>query len=364
MEDFGGKNFGYIGLGHKHQYLAFEKQHVYCPGSLEPINEDETGEHGFIYGYIDKQLTSVKFVPIAMRRFEEKKEEKPEFDYELLQELNRENAFGKCLQTFDQKQTEQAQMAKKKYADGMLASLQELTGKQALSTYTPTQVAEAWAEQQSQLKAGLQSLQQEIAANEQEQAELEEKLLACPDQTGTTNVLHEDIGKLQFDLSKLEFEDQQVDKKYSRRWLGFVLWIDTPLAIVLSLLVTVGMIDVFFMQAWEAWFRLVTSLIGFEIAFTIIGFCVYNMTKMLRKKLFGTEIPVETHARLQSQIRLLESKIHDLQLEESSRFLDQKNYDENSRRMKEVQKQYQQLLKKSEVILSVLDVNADNMVKE
>lgn len=177
-------------------------------------------------------------------------------------------------------------------------------------------------------------------------------------------MLHEDIGKLQFDLSKLEFEDQQVDKKYSRRRLGFVLWIDTPLAIVLSLLVTVGMIDVFFMQAWEAWFRLVTSLIGFEIAFTIIGFCVYNMTKMLRKKLFGTEIPVETHARLQSQIRLLESKIHDLQLEESSRFLDQKNYDENSRRMKEVQKQYQQLLKKSEVILSVLDVNADNMVKE
>ena len=364
VEDFGGKNFEYIGLGHKHQYLAFEKQHVYYPGSLEPINEDETGEHGFIYGYIDKQLTSVKFVPIAMRRFEEKKEEKPEFDYELLQELNRENAFGKCLQTFDQKQTEQAQMAKKKYADGMLASLQELTGKQALSTYTPTQVAEAWAEQQSQLKAGLQSLQQEIAANEQEQAELEEKLLTCPDQTGTTNVLHEDIGKLQFDLSKLEFEDQQVDKKYSRRRLGFVLWIDTPLAIVLSLLVTVGMIDVFFMQAWEAWFRLVTSLIGFEIAFTIIGFCVYNMTKMLRKKLFGTEIPVETHARLQSQIRLLESKIHDLQLEESSRFLDQKNYDENSRRMKEVQKQYQQLLEKSEVILSVLDVNADKMVKE
>lgn len=118
------------------------------------------------------------------------------------------------------------------------------------------------------------------------------------------------------------------------------------------------------MQAWETWFRLVTSLIGFEIAFTIIGFCVYNMTKMLRKKLFGTEIPVETHARLQSQIRLLESKIHDLQLEESSRFLDQKNYDENSRRMKEVQKQYQQLLEKSEVILSVLDVNADKMVKE
>ncbi len=364
VEDFGGKNFGYIGLGHKHQYLAFEKQHVYYPGSLEPINEDETGEHGFIYGYIDKQLTSVKFVPIAMRRFEEKKEEKTEIDYELLQELNQKNAFGERLQEFEQMKIRQARAVKKKYADGMLASLQELTGKTALSTYTQTQVAEAWKEQQAHLKAELQLLQQEIAANEQEQAELEEKLLACPDQTGMTNVLHEDIGRLQFNLSKLEFEDQQVDKKYSRRRIGFVLWIDTPLAIVLALLVTVGMIDVFFMQAWNAWFRLVTSLVGFEIVFTVLGFCVYNMTKKLRKKLFGTEIPVETHARLQSQIRLLESQIHDLQLEESSRFLDQKNYDENSRRMKEVQKQYQQLLELSEVILLVLDVNANKTVKE
>ena len=364
VEDFGGKNFGYIGLGHKHQYLAFEKQHVYYPGSLEPINEDETGEHGFIYGYIDKQLTSVKFVPIAMRRFEEKKEEKTEIDYELLQELNQKNVFGKRLQELEQMKIRQARAVKKKYADGMLENLQELTGKQTLSTYTPTQVAEAWTELQAQLKAELQSLQQEINVNEQEQAELEEKLLACPDQTGMTNVLHEDIGRLQFNLSKLEFEDQQVDKKYSRRRIGFVLWIDTPLAIVLALLVTVGMIDVFFMQAWDAWFRLVTSLIGFEIVFTVLGFCVYNMTKKLRKKLFGTEIPVETHARLQSQIRLLESQIHDLQLEESSRFLDQKNYDENSRRMKEVRKQYQQLLELSEVILLVLDVNANKTVKE
>lgn len=357
VEDFGGKNFGYIGLGHKHQYLEFEKQHVYYPGSLEPINEDETGEHGFIYGYIDKQLTSVKFVPIAMRRFEEKKEEKTEIDYELLQELNQKNAFGERLQELEQMKIRQARAVKKKYADGMLENLQELTGKQTLSTYTPTQVAEAWTELQAQLKAELQSLQQEINANEQEQAELEEKLLTCPDQTGMTNVLHEDIGRLQFNLSKLEFEDQQVDKKYSRRRIGFVLWIDTPLAIVLALLVTVGMIDVFFMQAWDAWFRLVTSLIGFEIVFTVLGFCVYNMTKKLRKKLFGTEIPVETHARLQSQIRLLESQIHDLQLEESSRFLDQKNYDENSRRMKEVQKQYQRLLEQSEVILMILEQN-------
>lgn len=355
VEDFGGKNFNYVGLGHKHQHLEFEKQHVYYPGSLEPVTEDETGEHGFIYGYIDRQLISVKFVPIAMRRFEEKKEESPAFDYELLQELNRENAFGRRMSAFDRIQTEQTLAAKKKYADGMLKELQALTGRSALVTYTPTQVSEAWAEQQAKLKTELQKLQQEIVRSEQEQAELSDKLLACPDQTGTTNVLHADIGKLQFDLSKLEFEDRQVDKKYSRRRLGVVLWIDTPLAVVLSLLVTVGMVDVFFMQAWNAWWRLVTSLVGFEIAFTFLGFCLYNLTKGLRKKWFGTEIPVETHARLQSEIRLLERQIHDRQLEESSRFLDQKNYDENSRRMKEEQKHYQQLLEQSEVILLILE---------
>ena len=70
--------------------------------------------------------------------------------------------------------------------------------------------------------------------------------------------------------------------------MGFVLWIDTPLAVILSLLVTVGLVDVFFMQAWNAWFRLVTSLVGFELIFTALGFCLYNMTKKLRKKLFGT----------------------------------------------------------------------------
>lgn len=359
VDDFGGKNFSYVGLGHKHRYLAFEKQHVYYPGSLEPITEQETGEHGFIYGYIDKQLTSVKFVPIAMRKFEEKVEEPPEFDYELLQELNRANAFGKRLQEFDRMQTGQAYAAKKKYADGMLAELQELTGQTSLSTYTITQIKAAWEGQQAKLKQELQSVQQGIALCEQEQAELEQKLLACPDQTGTTNILHEDIGKLKFDLSKLEFADRQVDKKYSRRRLGFILWIDTPIALVLSFLVTFGMIDVFFMEAWNAWYKLVTSLVGFEILLTILGFVVYNMTKRLRKKLFGTEIPVETHARLQSEIRLLESKIHDLELEESSRFLDQKNYDENSRRMKEIQAQYQRLLELSEVDLLVLDMKND-----
>ena len=138
--------------------------------------------------------------------------------------------------------------------------------------------------------------------------------------------------------------------------MGFVLWIDTPLAVILSLLVTVGLVDVFFMQAWNAWFRLVTSLVGFELIFTALGFCLYNMTKKLRKKLFGTEIPAETHARLQNDICLLESKIHDLQMEESSRFLNQKSYEENSRRMKEVKKRYQELLELSEMNLLILDM--------
>lgn len=356
VEDFGGKQFNYIGLGHKHQHLEFEKQNVYYPGSLEPVTESETGEHGFLYGYIDKQLTSAKFIPIAMRRFEEKKEACLRPDYDLLYELNHDNKIGNSIRTFDAMQTEQAETAKRRYLDGMVSALQDMTGTRSVATYTSTQIKEAEKELNETLKKELGVLQQKIAANEEEQKELEEKLQMCPDQTGTTNILHEDIGRLKFDLNKLVFEDEQVDKKYSRRRLKFILWMDTPIALILSLLVTVGTIDVFFMQAWNAWFKLVTSLAGFEVLLTILGYCLYNLTKGLRKKWFGTEIPVETHARLQSDIHFLETKIHDLELEESSRFLDQKNYDDNSRRMKEVKKRYQELLELSEMNLLILDM--------
>lgn len=354
-EDFSGRNFSYIGLGHKHQSLVFEKQHIYYPGSLEPITEKETGEHGFFYGYLDKQLTSVRFIPLAMRRYEEQPDANLKIDYARLYELNSQNAFGSVIRQLEQTTEKVGTKAKEKYMACMYSVLQAMTGSEEPMPYTETQIAEAQKETKETLQQEIKKLQQGIFVCETEKQELSEKLLACPDQTGMTNVLHEDIGKLKFELGKLEYEEQQVDKRYSRRRLGFVLWIDTPIALVLAFLCTFGVIDVFFMQAWNAWFRLVCSLFGFEILCTMLGFVLYNGTKKLRKKLFGTEVPVETHARLQSDIRFLEQKIHDLELEESTRFLDQKTYDENTKKMRDRNKQYEMLLELSEIDLRILE---------
>lgn len=354
LEDFDGRNFSYVGLGHRHQFQSYEKAHLYYPGSPEPLSPEETGEHGFIRGYTDKQLTSVKFVPIAVRKYEEKPKERLNIDYELLYDLNVSNALGFAMKRMEDSDSKVKQQAREKYVTCMLQAMGKSDASAAVQTFPEDAVQEAYSEVREKLLEQTKMIQQGLLVCEQEQRELQAAIEQCPDQTGTTNVLHEDINKLKFDLDKLAFEDSQVDKKYSRRRLAFIMWIDTPLAIVLALLLTFGPFDVFFLRAWNAWFRLITQLFVFEILLTGLGFVVYNGTKKLRKRMFGTEVPVETHARLQSAMKELERRIHDLELVESSRFLDQKKYDENTKKLQEINTRYQQLLEMSEINLLIL----------
>ncbi|MGN0391093.1 MAG: metallophosphoesterase [Wujia sp.] len=354
LEDFDGRNFAYVGLGHKHRHQEYEKAHVYYPGSLEPISEEETGEHGFIRGYTDGHITSVKFIPIAVRKYEEKQEQRQTIDYELLYELNAGNALGIAMKRMEASQIKEKEQAKETYVSLMLKALNQPDCVTAVRAYPEDAVQQAYGEVREQLIEQTKKIREGMAVCEREQQELQAVLEQCPDQTGTTNILHEDINKLKFDLEKLKFEDSQVDKKYSRRRLSFILWIDTPLAITLAILLTFGPFDVFFLRAWNAWFRLITQLFVFEILLTILGFVVYNGTKKLRKRMFGTEVPVETHARLQSAMKEFERRIHDLELVESSRFLDQKKYDENTKKLQEINDRYQQLLEMSEINLLIL----------
>ena len=354
LEDFGGRNFSYIGLGHMHQPQFYEKERVYYPGSPEPLDETETGEHGFIRGYVDKSMVRVKFIPIAVRKFEEKKSISPDIDVTLLGDLNQTNAIGVALNRMSQSHLTVKERAKEKFAGMILKELSGTSDNIQIRSFSDDEVMDAYSHVREQLIAQMKAVQEGILVCEREQQQLEEAIKQCPDQTGTTNVLHEDINKLKFDLDKLNFEDAQVDKKYRRRRLGFILWIDTPLAIALALLVTFGPFDVFFLRAWNAWFRLVTQLFFYELILTGLGFLIYNGTKGLRKRLFHTEIPVETHARIQSAMKDLERRIHDLELTESSRFLDQKKYDENSKKLKEMNDRYQQLLELSEINLLIL----------
>ncbi len=62
------KGFDYIALGHIHKHDFIAPNMAY-PGSPEPLDFGETGQHGFIEGTVDKDTLDVRFVPFAKRQF-------------------------------------------------------------------------------------------------------------------------------------------------------------------------------------------------------------------------------------------------------------------------------------------------------
>lgn len=65
--------FDYIALGHIHKPEIISDKIAYC-GSLEPIDKNETGEHGYVIGEITRKedgraAASIHFVPGSVRRY-------------------------------------------------------------------------------------------------------------------------------------------------------------------------------------------------------------------------------------------------------------------------------------------------------
>lgn len=65
--------FDYVALGHIHKPEIFSNTMAYC-GSLEPLDKNELGEHGYVEGTIDKAdvnqaWTTLRFVPFSKREY-------------------------------------------------------------------------------------------------------------------------------------------------------------------------------------------------------------------------------------------------------------------------------------------------------
>lgn len=61
--------FDYIALGHIHKPQALIKDLAVYAGALEPVDKNDTGEHGFVRGEITENGTHVEFVPSASREY-------------------------------------------------------------------------------------------------------------------------------------------------------------------------------------------------------------------------------------------------------------------------------------------------------
>ena len=81
-------SFDYIALGHIHK-SGKVAENTYYPGSLEPLDFGELGEHGFYE--VDTLNNSVKFIPFALREF-------------IIKELaiNEDDEFEDIINKFDE----------------------------------------------------------------------------------------------------------------------------------------------------------------------------------------------------------------------------------------------------------------------
>ena len=57
--------FDYAALGHIHKPQMVLKNYAAFSGSLEPLDQNETGRHGFLLGEITEKGAQIRFVPFA-----------------------------------------------------------------------------------------------------------------------------------------------------------------------------------------------------------------------------------------------------------------------------------------------------------
>ena len=69
LKELAEKGFDYIALGYLHKPKLLTEQRTAWAGSLEPLDQTETGKHGFILGEIGEERTTIRFVPFACREY-------------------------------------------------------------------------------------------------------------------------------------------------------------------------------------------------------------------------------------------------------------------------------------------------------
>lgn len=68
-ENLLGLGYDYIAMGHIHKPQVICPDKIAYAGALEPIDKNDTGAHGYIYGEITTKGCRIKFVPFACRSY-------------------------------------------------------------------------------------------------------------------------------------------------------------------------------------------------------------------------------------------------------------------------------------------------------
>lgn len=385
LDDLGPKHFDYFAMGHSHSFRCKKDRNLYYPGAPEPLGPEDTGDHGYIKGYMDKDTVSAKFVATAQRRYrtieldadermtnvnlndildETCRKDKhsiysihinrsnscyTEFnldalkeryriiqvtgdkadsvDFRQLEEINADNVLGKTLKRIRESKSPNANAAFAEYAHSMSkllwgndnTDIKSRRADKAQAVLANKQVSQDKKQEIDVLKTHMKSLAQEHTA-------LSNKLVKYPDQTGALNSVREKMKELEYEIENIKFKDSQVDKIYSGRKVRFILLIATPIALALSYLLTVGVIFAFVFMDWDSWFGKVMVGLALFVLIVLLSMIMYNRTKSLRKRVFGTPIPLEEHTNNSIKIQNLEDKLALLMSKEAEYKVNQDRY--------------------------------------
>lgn len=369
LDDLSTKKFDYIGMGHSHNFRCKKEYNFYYSGALEPLGPDDTGEHGYIKGYLDNGTNSVKFIATSQRKYKtinidadetltnttlnsylmdvcSKDKQcvysikinrsnscyldynidlvKEKFkilnvegdsadgaDYKKLESINGNNLLGKNLKRIRESKSPNANAAFAAYANAMSKALWgddedlDIDGRVAdMSSIVMAnkKIVENKKQEINVLKKHMNNLADD-------HSKLTKKLEKYPDQTGNLNMVREKIRSIEYEMNTVRFKDEQVDKIYSRRRLGFILLVDTPIALALAYLLTIGVIFAFVFRDIDGWISKTLVCMVLFVIFNLLGMLIYDSTKKQRKKWFQTPIPQEEHIKNTNMLKALESKL-------------------------------------------------------
>lgn len=371
FDELKAKKFNYVGVGHFHNYIARTDCNMYYPGSLEPIAPDETGNHGFIKGYVDEFITNAKLVSNSYRQYKEinvsaddtttqmdlenaimkecdskghiytiniNRDNKCYTDYDLsvlkkkyrilgingekfpkaellkLESLNLGNILGQTLKRIRTGNKEDNLYAMKKYADFMSEKIWGDTNLGLTPMVADEKTADnAHRELMIELSGEIDTLTEGLALCHNEEARIKMNLSKVYDCTGEINSTSAHLKEMKNLLDEVKFQDEQVNKIYSRKRLAFILSIVFPLSIFLALTLSFGFLEALFWRALNRWLKFTIILIFVMIFGGLLFYCIYNNTKGLRKRLFGTPIPAEKHSEFGTKMKAMELEINQLE---------------------------------------------------
>ena len=347
------KDFDYVGMGHIHSYLEKPEYKTYYPGSLEPLSIDEQGKHGYIKGYVDKQIMSAKLVPFSHREYTELDfdvdentvnsklvskiilncEEKPENIYKI--NLRRSK---KCYEDFDLSEVE------KKYkvleingAKGlsvnssllMLHNNDNILGqhlrklndssipykKDAVELYSSNMVVALWGVDNLELtmmaadegaakyahrsvinntKAEIEYMQGQIEKNIEKKEEYRKKSEKYKDMTGEINTTNEKINAINLKIDDVSFRDSQINRIFELKRLRLVLLFVVPVLVALAIYIMITVMPAYLNQELKPWLIGVLIVLVLDAILGLLVYRIYTSTQSHKK--------VEEHSSNQNKI--------------------------------------------------------------